>query len=374
MKDDISAQFIISLRQPTFCLSVCQKTHSGCHDFGKILSSEFKSDYIGLKYIANYNSEYETEARQEIINSEIDSYQIYINIVVTGCCLNEILLNEILKLPYNFQSVINIFKVCPPVSQINFNPIYYKKATIQFKKALSQLNYKGDLLTSGLASHFSYSIGHPPSFPLRNFSRDNIIPSNCFGLIYLPDLKSTHSYYFIDEFECLHDINFLQFFFHQILSISHACGEHSPSVLAITSDPVEINVIESVAQRKKIQVTFVQRYASEYFLQVLNSLKAKKGIFATNGIQTLIQALSIKCKILYFLNKTSNTAFCEHLVSLVAKKNRKTAKIMFGLHPNIRKVNKLNNKKVKLIQTAMYSIFTNNSKKFISLKEKYYNI
>ncbi len=315
----------------TACISACENDFGGCHTFGGSLSSELKMDSIGMRN----SSKNILEIFKQPMGS--GSLQPYENICITGCLYE---LNPVMTAmkKYDLTKLKNIYVVIPP-HQVN-DEKYYAECSSLKKTLPEKHNYKITFLTAGINSAPSYCIGIPNTIPKKSLELKNIISKNCYGLIYIYHLltKQNHNVdkialkiaWLLDEELEKEHIKYLKLYFSQIAKIAKQKLEESPSVLVVTKDEYEKKEIEEIAKLYKINIIFTEKLAQEKFVAALREIGEKGGLVATNGAQTLMQAIMLKSPILVYANLSCNFNFLNQLARLMPEELIGTAKVILG--------------------------------------------
>jgi hypothetical protein len=366
-KDDPFYQFIkTTLTSQTLCISTCTLGSGGCHSFGESLALDLKSDYVGLKFNAPFT-------KIDIFKEKMCKPYFYENITITGCGFNvEKNVGCVIR-TYNISNLKNLFLLAPPHNIVDD----YEGLTKDVYSRHTSKPYKVTLISSGLGSHLLYNIGLPSPFPIKvTDETTNNISKNCLGLLYIRDLimdnNLTRGDYIMaketgdDKIIFGKARNFLKLYFSQINELAKDKSIELPSVIAITSDSLDMKIILQMARQCKIEIKFVDKLPPAEFVKTLEQLGEKNGIVGQNGVQSLIQAYLLNCQVITFYNKSNNKLFFRQLADFVSSELKPTAKVIMGLSD---KTELLKNKKnVTLVHQSLQANFKLSSEKFATAK------
>lgn len=327
-----SMQFFTDSRRPTLWVSACTLDSGGCHSFGSNTAKSLKNDYVCVEVdMRDRSNPHIKKTFKEALSG-----QPYTNVCITGCCFRPQVLEQLAE-KYNLSKVQHVYIVVPPWIIMN-NLALAALEELHTQKG----SYPITLLTTGLENNFHHcSIGLPS--PILNPPKDKeIVPPNCYGLMYIRNLNVTSpppiQLLLPDELVDSDDdepppprdeTGYLNRYFSQIRSISRVV---SPEVLVIsTNDSAENEKIRNIAERQGVRVQFIEKLTEEDFLSALKQISQKRGVLATNGAQTLFQAAILNTPFLYYANKPATDKFLARLLKSMPADLQQTAAVILGL-------------------------------------------
>ncbi len=339
----LAQEFFRDAKQgPTLCIITCKLNNGGCFAFGETLAKQFNNDFIFAST--------ELSIFRENIAKPATCYKMA---YITGCCHSDPSFLKTASRKYNFTKVECVFRITTP-----WDPIYdYNDRKDYYTSLYAASPYIIKLLTSGLISEPDFSIGLPRQLPQPSpqpcTEQKKILEEHTLGIIYIRGLV-------LKPEETLQAETFLGRYFLQISFLAQEKGISKPSVVILSK---EEEIYSTYATLLGVTPLFKDKLPLDQFCTALKEVSEKRGIVATNGVVTFIQANELGCDVLFHGNKTKD--FLEMLLTTVPKPCRFAAKEILGLSSTMNSHEYP--EEVKEVYTLFRGNIARSTKKFESL-------
>lgn len=302
---------------------ICNKDKSGCIDH----NLSFKNvvpNALYLPILAVFDIKgYDVERFQRAIKSE-SSPEGYQFLTFNGCSKN-IMGVFICDFLANFPptKLERIFIIIPPFQSLA-GADYYQRLN-NYRTSLASLPYRVDVLVSDAETDLPYSLGIPRPCMFSTEVKPDI-PRECYGLMYIGYLQSTK------------DIkpSYLTAYFNKVKLDAMAKGATNISVQAIHF-PAEVRKpLEAIAASCGIRLNHRGTLPQKDFIEYMREIKNKNGTLFFDGVQSLIQALSLGANSMIYPSDTfeTNKKFYLQLTNKVSPALKPYAEVMLGFSSN----------------------------------------
>lgn len=298
--------------------SVCSLNPSGCHAFAATLKAYFPAlDYIEIKVSRDLKDDTTEMTPRSSIQHHAATWNY---MVITGCGIisRAAFVTDKLIEKYFITTLSHVYILAPPHLSGRYLKEYVIKSS-EYQRAFRDFSCSVSLLTSGVDCKHESAMGLP--LPMSMLDSKLVMSESCYGLMYirhLPILQST------DENK------FLNAYFLQVRAVSKKDIEIPITIMAIKIDEINKIVLENIAAKYNIKIIFSDELLSKAdFIQIIRLIAEKRGYMATDGTQTLIQALYLGASAL-FVNKKNNESFCQQLIAFISPDYRHVAEVVLG--------------------------------------------
>lgn len=280
-------------------VSACGLGSGGCHQFAVAWMGKY-TQHTHIKAIFNGDIVLPNLERQTLADINF--------IVLTGCVLNQ---TELILDAFNYNlSSKKLYALLPTF-------IGHKHEDYRLK--LLTCHYNIDLYWSGLEEK---SIGIPKA--IYADEKVSHVHDSYFGLLYCS----------IAPLATPKGQKFLEYFFSEIKKQFDHTNKTLPiKVLVVQPNDSHVAMLQLFAKRFDILLEISNRLTPGDFAARLKSTVKNRGLVACDGIQTLLETLSLKGRILFFstIRRQANIGFIKHCINHIPPELRETAKVLLGM-------------------------------------------
>lgn len=318
-QDVVEAFHLHALNDPGVVISICTDHPSGCHDFGLNLKNQFPQvDYVYINIDVRFQG---SSIPIEICPQSIKDPENWQCFIMTGCALEAVasLVNH-LKESYKIKQLTHVYIVAPPHLADDFDKDYVSESTTFNNDFSSCTDAKIDLLTAGVNCKPKHNIGLPMTIPL--IPSNYAVSANCYGMMY-----NSHPNFL----NIVNGIDYLNAWFSEIRQLAGLRNGDKTllKVIAIGMSNQNKIVVSATASHHFIKVVYTERLSQADFMGVMSALASKGGIVSLDGAQSLMQALCLGVRVMFYSTDT-NKKYCEQLIDLLPENRRIYASVILG--------------------------------------------